>query len=213
MYNYLFAMKYKGTLLLRIEDTDAARTVEGATEEIMSQLRWVGVDWQEGYGTDNQPNGPYIQSERTSTYKKYAEFLIDNGDAYRCFCKAEELKQRREESDSKSMLYDRRCLYLTNAEVEERMSKGVAYTVRLLVPKDSAFSKDVTVVEDLIQGRVEFQNELIDDQILLKADGSPTYHLANVVDDHLMNITHVIRGKEWLPSTPKHLILYEKLGF
>ena len=213
LFNFLFARRHQGTLIMRLEDTDAARTVPGAEQQIVEQLRWAGIHWDEGFATAHQPHGPYRQSERTPLYQKYARFLLDNGDAYRCFCSQEELRARRAQSGNDALLYDRRCLYLTEREVAARLERGLPHVLRLLVPKESALQRDVSVAEDLVQGRVEFPHSAVDDQVLLKADGRATYHLANVVDDHLMGVTHVIRGKEWLPSLPKHLLLYAKLGF
>jgi len=209
LYNYLFARHNKGKFILRIEDTDRARYVEGAVENLINTLKWSGLEYDEGpdIGGDY---GPYFQSERLEFYKKYADELIEKGAAYYCFCTPEELEKMREEQISKKLppKYDGRCRHLTPEEVQQKLNSGIPHVVRLKMPDDRTI-----FFNDLIRGEVSFQSNLIDDQILLKSDGYPTYHLANVIDDHFMGITHVIRGEEWLPSTPKHIVLYEALGW
>ena len=209
LYNFLFARQNNGRFVLRIEDTDQRRKVRGAVENLIDSMRWAGIEPDEGpqYGG---AYGPYIQSRRLELYRAHAEILLRNGSAYRCFCSAERLNQlRREQAAVKGQLgYDRHCRNLPVAEAERRRAAGEAHVIRLRVPLGGE-----VVVEDLIRGRVNFPCQLLDDQVILKADGFPTYHLANVVDDHLMQISHVIRGEEWLPSTPKHQLLYQALGW
>lgn len=216
LYNYFFAKRNKGKLILRIEDTDQARFVEGAEDYIIKSLEWVGIKFDEGpdIGGDY---GPYRQSERKELYKKYANILLENGHAYYAFDSAEDLNKLRkaEEAIGKKFQYDaisrmKLCnsLTLSKEESEQKIKSGEAYTIRLKVPEDS----DI-VFTDLIRGEVSVHSSNIDDKIIFKNDGMPTYHLANIVDDHLMEITHVIRGEEWLPSAPLHILLYKFLGW
>ncbi len=210
LYNYLFARKNNGKFVLRIEDTDRNRYVEGATENLIETLKWAGLDYDEGPGKDGD-YGPYVQSQRLEIYRKYAEKLIDEGKAYRCFCTPERLQKLREEQQRMKLpqvKYDKHCLHLSKEEIEQNLAEGKSYVIRMNVEPG-----EKVVFDDIVRGRVEFDRETIDDQILIKSDGYPTYHLANVVDDHLMEITHVIRGEEWLSSTPKHVLLYEFLGW
>ena len=209
LFNYLFARNSGGKFILRIEDTDRARYVEGAVDNLITTLRWAGLDYDEGpvVGGDF---GPYVQSERLAIYKKHVDVLLEKRVAYRCFCTPERLDAMRKEQEKKKLQpkYDRTCLSLSENEIEANLSAGKPYVVRLKVPDN------VTIkFSDIIRGDVEFASERVDDQVLLKSDGYPTYHLANVVDDHLMNISHVIRGEEWLSSTPKHVLLYEAFGW
>jgi glutamyl-tRNA synthetase len=205
LYNYLFARKHGGIFVLRIEDTDQTRFVPGAIEKLIDSLKWAGLDHDEGPGAGG-PHEPYRQSERLALYRKASEHLLASGSAYRCFCTPERLKAMREgKTETK---YDGTCRRLAPKEAEAKLAAGIPYTVRLAVPED-----ETVVVEDLVRGKVEFATAQIDDQVLVKSDGFPTYHLANVVDDHEMEISHVIRGEEWLTSTPKHLLLYRALGF
>ncbi len=208
LYNYLFARHNNGRLVLRIEDTDQNRFVEGAKENLLRVMDWAGLDYDEG-GLKGGPYGPYSQSERLDIYKKHIQSLLDNGNAYPCFCTAERLENMREEQSAKgeSVMYDGACRHVPAEEANNRM-KSEAHVVRLKIPEEGE-----TVVDDIIRGRVAFQSNLLDDQVLIKSDGFPTYHLANVIDDHLMEITHVIRGEEWLPSTPKHILLYQAFGW
>lgn len=218
LYNYLFARKYNGgVFVLRIEDTDRARYVEEAEEDIVNSLLWAGIDFDEGPGKPGE-FGPYRQSERQEKYQRFANQLIESGHAYYAFDTPEELDQMRErlkKSGNPSPKYDaitrmsmKNSLTLPQEEVEHKLEQGEDYVVRLKVPR-----RETIRFEDEIRGFVSFESKGLDDQVLLKSDGMPTYHLANVVDDHLMNITHVIRGEEWLSSTPKHILLYKYLGW
>jgi glutamyl-tRNA synthetase len=209
LYNYCFARRHGGVFVLRIEDTDRSRFVPGAIENLMASLRWAGLGWDEGPDQDG-PHAPYLQSERTALYCRAVDRLLADGHAYHCFCTAERLDAMRKEQAAKKQdeRYDRTCHRLPSAEVATRLAAGAPHVVRLLVPEH-----EVLAVEDLVRGHVEFQSDLIDDTVLLKSDGFPTYHLANVVDDVAMGITHVIRGEEWLSSMPKHLLLYRFFGY
>jgi len=210
LYNYLFAKKNNGTFVLRIEDTDRNRFVEGAVENLIKALNWAGLEFNEGpeVGGDY---GPYMQSQRLETYKKYADELISKGKAYYCFCTPERLKLLREEQEKQKLpqaKYDKHCLNLSKEEVKNNLTAEIPKVVRLNVEQNQTIKFD-----DIIREHVEFESNNIDDQVLIKSDGYPTYHLANVVDDHLMKITHVIRGEEWLSSTPKHVLLYDAFGW
>ncbi len=209
LYNYLFARKNNGTFILRIEDTDRSRYVEGAVENLIKMLRWAGLDFDEGPGKEGG-FGPYMQSERLDFYKKYAAQLINDGYAYRCFCTSERLDEMRknQEKNQNFPKYDKRCLLLTQNEIDSKLETGIPYVIRMKIP-DNRLIK----FYDLIRNEVEISSDIIDDQVLIKSDGFPTYHMANVIDDHTMGITHIIRGEEWLPSVPKHLLLYEYLGW
>lgn len=218
LYNYLFAKSQPGgKFVLRIEDTDRARYVEEAEEDIVNSLLWAGMDFDEGPGKPGQ-FGPYRQSERKDRYVEYAEQLVEQGNAYYAFDTTEELEQMRErlkKSGNPSPKYDsitrmsmKNSLTLPEDEVERRLEEGEEYVIRLKVPR-----RETIRFEDEIRGFVSFESKGLDDQVLLKSDGMPTYHLANVVDDHLMKITHVIRGEEWLSSTPKHILMYEYFGW
>jgi glutamyl-tRNA synthetase len=205
LYAYLFAKKSGGSFLLRIEDTDQARTIQGAVENIITTLEWAGMTYDEG------PNKPgvcstYIQSERLPLYKKHAEQLVEQGDAYYCFCTPERLDQMRAQQQAAHLppCYDRHCRSLPKDEVATRLAVGERHVIRMKVPLEGEMT-----FPDQIRGDITIQYKVIDDQVLMKSDGFPTYHLAVVVDDHDMKITHVIRGEEWLPSTPKHLLLYQ----
>lgn len=216
LYGYLFAKKNNGDFILRIEDTDKKRQVEGALEKIIEIINWADFNYQEGVFIKNGEiiqkgeYGPYIQSERLSIYKEHAQKLLDNGTAYHCFCTEEELVKMREEqvSQKKPPMYDRRCLHLTKEEVEKRKAMGVPYVIRQKINIEG-----VTAYDDMIRGHIEFKNEILDDQILVKSDGYPTYNFANVVDDHLMQISHVFRGEEYVSSTPKYIQLYQNFGW
>lgn len=193
LYNFLFARHHQGKLILRIEDTDRERLVPESLPKILEILKFVGISWDEG---------PFVQSERLDIYQKLAHGLVTQGKAYYCFCSKERLNKLRGKG------YDRHCFRLKPVEVKARLDQKTPYVIRLKVP-----DQGITAWEDLIQKRIEFKNELIDDQVLLKSDGFPTYHLAVVVDDHLMKITHILRGVEWISSTPKHLLLYQAFGW
>jgi glutamyl-tRNA synthetase len=209
LYNYLLARHNNGKFILRIEDTDRNRYVEGAVENLISTLNWVGLNYDEGPGKDGE-FGPYQQSERLEIYKENISRLLPDRKAYYCFCTPERLKKIREKFHEAGLqtMYDKHCLKLTEKEVKENLEKSIPYTIRLNVEPDRQI-----FLNDVIRGEVIFNSSIVDDQILIKSDGYPTYHLANVVDDHLMKITHVVRGEEWLPSTPKHILLYDYFGW
>lgn len=209
LYNYLFARANKGTFILRIEDTDQARYVEGALESLLKTLSWVGLEYDEG-PEKNGKFGPYIQSQRTELYRKYAQELLDKEAAYRCFCTTERLEKMRERQTQLKLapMYDRTCLQMSQNEVEAKIKEGTPYVIRQKIPHGQKLK-----FKDLIRDHMLFETATIDDQVLMKSDNFPTYHLANVIDDHHMEITHVIRGEEWLPSTPKHILLYEAFGW
>ena len=209
IFEYLLAKKYNGDFILRIEDTDQEREVEGAIDFIYNTLDLCGFKIDEG--PNNEGNfGPYIQSKRKDIYKEYALKLVEMGKAYYCFCSEEELTKMREKADArkKPFLYDGRCSRLSKEKIEENLKNNVPYVIRQKMPKEG-----VTIVEDLIYGKVKIDNSILDDQILLKSDEFPTYNFANVIDDHLMEITHVIRGKEYLDQTAKYNLLYEAFGW
>lgn len=216
LFAYLIAKQTKGKFLLRIEDTDQARSVAGTVETILRTLEWAGIPPDEGVmlrkGIIAQEGikGPYIQSERLELYRTYADQLLKSGHAYPCFCTPERLTKMRDDQAARKQapMYDRTCCKLPKKEVEARLQKGEPHVLRLLVPHDRTLE-----YEDAIRGKVSFQGHTVDDQVLIKSDGFPTYHLAHVVDDHLMEIDMVIRGEEWLSSTPKHLLLFESLGW
>jgi glutamyl-tRNA synthetase len=201
LFNWLFARHNKGVFLLRIEDTDQERKVEGATKIIMESLGWLGMDWDEG---------PFFQSQRLDMYKKYAEQLVTEGKAYYCFCSSERLDAMRKDQAARKLPpgYDRRCRCLSKEQIEAEKAKGIVPVVRFKSPTEGQ-----TAVTDLIRGDVVFENSTLDDFVLLKSDGYPTYHLANIVDDHYMDISHVLRAEEWLSSTPRHVLLYAALGW
>lgn len=210
LYNYLFAKKNNGTFVLRIEDTDRNRYVEGAVENLISSLKWAGLDFDEGPEVGGN-YGPYLQSQRLDLYKNYADELITNDKAYYCFCTPERLQTLREEQEKQKLpqaKYDKHCLHLSKEEIKNNLVSGIPKVVRLNVVQNHTIKFD-----DVIREHVEFESNNVDDQVLIKSDGYPTYHLANVVDDHLMKITHVIRGEEWLSSTPKHVLLYDAFGW
>lgn len=216
MYAYLVARHEGGVFALRVEDTDQGRFVEGSMQNIIETLHWggmsidEGVDFVDGQAVQKGSLGPYVQSERLDIYKKYAQQLLSAGQAYYCFCTKERLEELRtfQEVNKLPPGYDGHCRTEEYEASERRVQAGEAHVVRLKMPKEG-----LSVFEDAVRGHVEFQNALIDDQVLVKADGFPTYHLAVVVDDHLMECTHVIRGEEWLSSTPKHLMLYQMFGW
>jgi glutamyl-tRNA synthetase len=206
LFNYLFAKSAGGTFILRIEDTDRARYVPDALADIMASMRWLGIEWDEG---PDKPGacGPYTQSERLPLYREAVEGLLAGGHAYRCFCTAERLEEMRAAQKSETR-YDGRCRDLSNEESARLLASGLPHVVRLAAPRNGT-----TQVYDFLRGDVAFENALQDDLVLLKGDGFPTYHLAHVVDDHAMGITHVLRGEEWLPSTPKHVLLFAAFGW
>jgi len=210
LFNWLFARHSGGKFIMRIEDTDQSRKVEGALESILDSLRWLGLDWDEGpeVGGDY---GSYLQSERLDLYQKYARQLIDSGHAYKCYCSSERLAEMRAHMEARKepvRAYDRHCRDLSREEQAKFEAKGVTSVIRLKVPLNGE-----TPFNDLVKGEVVFKNEQLDDLVLLKTDGFPTYHLANIIDDHLMQISHVLRADEWLSSTPKHVLLYQAFGW
>ena len=217
LYNYLFAKHYGGTFALRIEDTDRTRLVEDAVEYLLKIFAVLGLNPDEGVVLDEDGKvaqkgdfGPYIQSERLPIYQKYVQELLDNDYAYYCFCSQERLQQVREERQAQKMppMYDGHCRHLSKEEVEAKLKAGEPYVIRMRIPQAG-----FTEFDDLVYGYIKIKNELIDDQVLVKSDGFPTYHLAHVVDDHLMRTSHVIRGEEWLPSAPKHILLFQYFGW
>ncbi|PJA86631.1 MAG: glutamate--tRNA ligase [Candidatus Moranbacteria bacterium CG_4_9_14_3_um_filter_42_9] len=227
LYNYLFAQKNGADFVVRIEDTDRKRFVEGSLEGLLKVLDWAGFKYAEGPCLEKRAGSfesknytgvfeagvfqPYIQSERLELYQKYARELVASGHAYYCFCEPERLGKLKEEQRAKKQapMYDRFCLQnVSEGEINKNLKSNCPFTIRLKIPTDEKIE-----FADLVRGKVSIETSNIDDQVLLKSDGFPTYHLANVVDDHLMEITHVIRGEEWLPSTPKHILLYQAFGW
>src|ERR1700737_491631 len=201
LFNYLFARQKGGQFLLRIEDTDRARLIPGSQEQIEEGLRWLGMTWDET---------PLIQSERKAIYQEAAAGLLESGAAYRCFCPPERLEQMRAEQRARHEpeRYDRRCRSISKEESERRAAAGERFVVRQAMPTDGT-----TTLQDLVMGTVTFRNDTLDDHVLLKSDGFPTYHLAFAVDDHAMRISHIIRGDGWLPSAPKHLLLFQAFNW
>jgi glutamyl-tRNA synthetase len=211
LFTWLFARHHRGSFIIRVEDTDVARKVEGAVEAILDSLRWLGLDWDEGpeVGGDY---GPYFQSERLDLYRSYMQQLLDTGRAYKCYCTSERLTQMRTEMarrNESQRSYDRYCRYLSADEQVERETQGLASVIRFKIEP----LEGQTTFHDLIRGDITFDNSELDDIVLLKSDGYPTYHLANIVDDHLMKISHVIRADEWLSSSPRHVLLYQTFGW
>jgi glutamyl-tRNA synthetase len=208
MFNWLMARHTGGKLVLRIEDTDVARRVEGAVAAIMDSLKWLGLDWDEGPDVGGD-YGPYYQSQRLELYRQATERLVAQGDAYYCYCSPERLEEMRAEQVRRKQPpgYDRHCRDLSPQERAEQQAKGITPVVRFKVPLEGQ-----TTYNDVIWGDITFEHSTIDDFVLLKSDGYPTYHLANVVDDHAMKISHVIRAEEWISSVPRHLLLYRALG-
>jgi len=209
LYNYVFAKANGGSFVLRIEDTDRTRSTRESEEAIFASLKWLGLQFNEGPDVGG-PHGPYRQSERSDIYREHTQHLLDTGNAYRCFCSPEMLKEEREQRQAQGLplMYSGRCRGLSEGDIEKHIDKGDSFTVRLKVQRDGE-----TRFHDHLRGEVVFKNAVVDDQVLLKSDGFPTYHLANVVDDHLMEITHVLRGEEWISSTPKHILLYQAFGW
>lgn len=210
LYDYALAKKSGGKFILRIEDTDRERYVEGAVERTFEVIKDYGLSWDEGPEVGG-PYKPYIQSERLDIYKKYALELVEKKKAYYCFCSKErlaEMRKEQEEKGSPTTKYDKHCLSLSEEEIKKNLEEGKEYVIRLNVPEGERVNFKDEVLDDL-----SFPSDDIDDQVLLKSDGYPTYHLAVVVDDHLMEVTHILRGMEWLPSTPKHVLIYEAFGW
>lgn len=209
LFNYVFAKRYGGEFILRIEDTDRTRYRQTSEEQITKCLRWLGLSWKEGPDVGG-PNGPYRQSERTPIYQEHAKLLVEKGRAYPCFCDAGRLDKVRQDRRAAGLNtgYDGFCKGIPVSEARNRMASGEAYVIRMAIPQDGE-----TRFVDRLRGEIVIRNDQIDDQVLLKSDGFPTYHLANVVDDRLMGISHVIRAEEWISSTPKHVRLYEAFGW
>jgi glutamyl-tRNA synthetase len=209
LFNLCFARQHGGQFILRIEDTDAVRSTRESEAAILTSLRWLGLHWDEGPDIGG-PKGPYRQSERAEIYREHARILLERGHAFECFCTPERLETLRKKqlAEKQRVGYDGHCLKLTSAEVAERKGSGEPFVIRMKVP-----STGVCIVHDLLRDPVEIEWQQVDMQVLVKADGLPTYHLANVVDDHLMEITHVLRGEEWITSAPKHLLLYQYFGW
>ena len=216
LYNFLYAKKMQGKYVLRVEDTDRTRLVEGALEGMLRAMDWASVNHDEGVVLENGKVaqigefGPYIQSERLEIYSSYINTLLDKGDAYHCFCTKERLERVREEQKQAGLdpKYDGHCRELSLEELQDKLDRGENHVIRMKLPENKNISFD-----DVVRGKVSIHTSDMDDQVLIKADGFPTYHFAVVVDDHLMNITHVIRGEEWLTSTPKHVLLYKMFGW
>ncbi|MCI1268370.1 MAG: glutamate--tRNA ligase [Ruminococcus sp.] len=209
LYTYLIARKNGGDFILRIEDTDQERYVEGAVDVIYNTLRLTGLNWDEGPDIGG-PVGPYVQSQRMGMFKEYALKLIESGDAYYCFCDKERLDEVRKIQDASHIapMYDRHCRNLSKEEIQEKLNSGIPYVIRQKMPLDGT-----TTFHDEVYGDITVENATLDDQILIKTDGMPTYNFANVVDDHTMGITHVVRGNEYLSSTPKYNLLYKAFGW
>ncbi|MFW6138813.1 MAG: glutamate--tRNA ligase [Spirochaetota bacterium] len=209
LFAFLFARHHGGRFILRIEDTDRDRLVEGAQEDIIESLKWVGLSWDEGPEVGGT-HAPYLQSQRLEIYKSHAFGLVENGHAYRCFCSSQRLQEKREarKKQGRAIIYDGHCRNLPLKEVQRHLQNNDPFVIRLKTPLQGE-----TSFEDSIRGTISTGNNILDDIVLLKSDGFPTYHLANVVDDHLMEITHVIRGDEWISSTPKHILLYRGFGW
>lgn len=209
IFDYVFAHKYNGQFVLRIEDTDRVRFVEGAEDVIYSSLHWFGLDPDESPVKGGE-YGPYRQSERLDIYKKYAQELVNEGYAYYCFCTRERLEEMRKQQEQNKQMpkYDRHCRNLSEEQVHEQLNKDKDRVIRMKIPDN-----EIIKFNDLILGDLEFDSNTIDDQVILKSDGYPTYHLGVVVDDHLMEISHVFRGREWVSSTPKHVLLYRYFGW
>lgn len=221
LYNYLFAKKHGGTFVLRIEDTDQTRYVANAEQYIIDSLEWCNISFDEGPGK-NGNLGPYRQSERKEHYKKHADALIESGNAYYAFDSSEELDLKRKESEAKgeTFVYNwknrenlNNSIGKTKEEIKSRIDSGENYVIRFKTFNDNVETRSTLSISDEIRGRLSFDIKLLDDKILFKSDGMPTYHLANIVDDHLMEISHVIRGEEWLPSMPLHVLLYRAFGW
>lgn len=209
LFNWLYARRHGGQFILRIEDTDQKRSVPGAIAAIMSGLRWLGLDWDEGPDVGG-PYGPYIQTERADLYREWANWLLQHDHAYKCFCTPDELEEmRKEQTAQKVMLgYNGRCRHLTPDQVAAKEAAGLDYVIRFKMPREGE-----TIIQDAIRGDITYQNNQIIDSVLLKSDGLPTYHLANVVDDHFMQITHIMRADEWINTAPLHINLYHAFGW
>ena len=208
LFSWLFARHTGGSFILRIEDTDVARTVEGAVDYLIDGLHWLGMDFDEGPIVGGQ-FGPYYQTQRKALYQQYAHQLIASGHAYRCYCTPARLEQMRKEQMAQKLppRYDRRCRYLSDEERAANDAAGLTWVVRFAMPLDGE-----TVVHDELHGDITFKNSDIDDTVILKTDGLPTYHFAHIVDDHLMGVTHLLRAEEWISSAPRHIQIWNALG-
>jgi len=209
LYDYALAKKNNGQFIIRIEDTDQKRYVPGSEKRLLEVIKDYGLSWDEGPDIGGL-FGPYVQTERLEIYNKYIKELIDKGFAYYCFCTQERLDELRANQKANKQIprYDQHCLHLSKEEIQKNLDNNIPYTIRLVIPKN-----ETIIFEDLIRGKIKFNTNEVDDQVLIKSNGIPTYHFAAVIDDHLMNITHVFRGEEWLTSTPKHLLLYRYFGW
>ena len=209
LFSWLFARHTGGSFILRIEDTDVARTVEGAVDYLIDGLHWLGMDFDEGPIVGGQ-FGPYYQTQRRALYQQYAHQLIASGHAYRCYCTPARLEQMRKDQMAQKLppRYDRRCRYLSDEERAANDAAGITWVVRFAMPLDGE-----TVVHDELHGDIIFKNSDIDDTVILKTDGLPTYHLAHIVDDHLMGVTHLLRAEEWISSAPRHIQIWNALGW
>jgi glutamyl-tRNA synthetase len=209
LFNLCFARQHGGQFILRIEDTDQVRSTRKSEDDILAALKWLHLEWDEGPDKGG-PYGPYRQSERSAIYQEHVKVLLDKGHAFHCFCTAERLDEVRKQqtADKQQPGYDGHCMHMPAADVTERLDRNEPYVIRMKVPREGK-----CVIKDLLRDEVEIEWAQVDMQVLMKSDGLPTYHLANVVDDHLMQITHVIRGEEWINSAPKHLLLYEYFGW
>ncbi len=213
LFAWLFARQNNGKFYIRIEDTDKKRLDKEGIPMITESLSWLGIDWDEGINSKGESIGefgPYIQSQRLDIYKKHVQTLLDNGSAYYCFCDSERLEtlRKKQEENKQPPMYDRKCLKLSEAEIQKKIDNGEKYVIRFRVPRDGK-----TILEDIVFGKIEFENNLLDDIVLMKSDGFPTYHFAHVIDDHLMRTSHVLRGEEWISSAPKHILLFKALGW
>lgn len=209
VFNYLISQKLNGKLILRIEDTDQKREVEDAKDQLVSIVNWLGIEFDEGPHVGGE-FGPYIQSERSDIYNKYAQELIEKGKAYRCFCSPDRLQEMREEQQAKKQApkYDKKCRSLNEEEIKKKLEKGEKFVIRQKMPTEGE-----VVARDFLRGEIKFKAENLEDHVLVKSDGIPTYQFASVVDDHEMKISHVLRGEEWLPSFPKNILLYKSFGW
>ncbi|TRZ77531.1 glutamate--tRNA ligase [bacterium] len=213
LFAWLFAQKNNGKFYIRIEDTDRERLDKEGIPMITESLGWLGIDWDEGINSQGESIGefgPYIQSQRLDIYKKHIQALLDSGEAYYCFCSSERLEQlrKKQEENKQPPMYDRKCLKLSESEIKEKIDNGEKYVIRFKIPENGK-----TILEDLVYGKIEFENNLLDDIVLMKSDRFPTYHFAHIVDDHLMKTSHVLRGEEWISSTPKHILLFKAFGW
>ncbi|HEV2654483.1 MAG TPA: glutamate--tRNA ligase, partial [Ktedonobacteraceae bacterium] len=209
LFSWLYARHCGGQFILRIEDTDVARTVEGAVDDLVAGMNWLGMDYDEG-PVIGGAYGPYYQMQRKALYQHYADQLIETGHAYRCYCTPQRLEQMRKDQEAQKLppRYDRRCRYLTPEERAANEAAGLPSTVRFAMPTEGE-----TIVHDMVHGDMVFKNTDLDDMVILKSDGLALYHLAHLVDDHLMGITHVLRGEEWISSAPRHVQIYKALGW